>query len=223
MGSVCCCLHVEDLEEYTNPNSSVYRNCICLRCLIQNCVSAYTALFQRGELRALPSSVEGEASLTSTAPQDNMSDMYNSPPRPLPYDADPRCFQRVGLLSRREKGPSHMHEESEPLRRSDSDTSPEPLRTGGKCYGSGGRSKESFFDHPLKKPSAEVASVRGYFYSSSEEEDVCPTCLEEYTPENPKIMTRCSHHYHLGCIYEWMERSDSCPVCGKVMEFNETP
>lgn len=42
-----------------------------------------------------------------------------------------------------------------------------------------------------------------------------PLCAE-YTPENPKIMTKCSHHFHLGCIYEWMERSESCPVCGKV-------
>lgn len=42
-------------------------------------------------------------------------------------------------------------------------------------------------------------------------------CLAEYTTENPKIITECSHHYHLGCIYEWMERSDKCPVCGKVL------
>jgi len=41
--------------------------------------------------------------------------------------------------------------------------------------------------------------------------------LAEYTKENPKIMTKCSHHFHLGCIYEWMERSDNCPVCGKVI------
>lgn len=40
--------------------------------------------------------------------------------------------------------------------------------------------------------------------------------LAEYTPENPKITTQCSHHFHLGCIYEWMERSESCPICGKV-------
>ena len=39
----------------------------------------------------------------------------------------------------------------------------------------------------------------------------------EYTPENPRIMTKCFHHFHLGCIYEWKERSDSCPVCGKVI------
>lgn len=38
----------------------------------------------------------------------------------------------------------------------------------------------------------------------------------EYTLENPKITAKCSHHFHLGCIYEWMERSDSCPICGKV-------
>uniref|UniRef100_A0A3Q7GBW1 RING-type E3 ubiquitin transferase n=1 Tax=Solanum lycopersicum TaxID=4081 RepID=A0A3Q7GBW1_SOLLC len=47
---------------------------------------------------------------------------------------------------------------------------------------------------------------------SSEDEDVCPTCLEEYTPENPKIFTKCSHHYHLSCIYEWQERSETCPT-----------
>lgn len=40
--------------------------------------------------------------------------------------------------------------------------------------------------------------------------------LAEYTPENPKITTKCSHHFHLGCIYEWLERSESCPICGKV-------
>ncbi|KAE9590309.1 putative transcription factor C2H2 family [Lupinus albus] len=43
--------------------------------------------------------------------------------------------------------------------------------------------------------------------------------LAEYTKENPKIMTKCSHHFHLGCIYEWMERSDNCSVCGKVILF----
>ncbi|XP_021905359.1 E3 ubiquitin-protein ligase At3g02290-like [Carica papaya] len=56
------------------------------------------------------------------------------------------------------------------------------------------------------------SSIQGYLQ---------PLCTE-YTPENPKIMTKCSHHFHLGCIYEWMERSDSCPVCGKVMVFDET-
>ncbi|XP_071703308.1 probable E3 ubiquitin-protein ligase RHB1A [Rutidosis leptorrhynchoides] len=48
----------------------------------------------------------------------------------------------------------------------------------------------------------------------------CPTCLEEYDEENPKIMTKCEHHFHLSCILEWMERSNTCPVCDQNMEVN---
>lgn len=47
--------------------------------------------------------------------------------------------------------------------------------------------------------------------------DHCPTCLDSYTPDNPKIMTQCNHHFHLACIYEWMHRSRACPVCSKPM------
>ncbi|XP_057513539.1 probable E3 ubiquitin-protein ligase RHB1A isoform X2 [Actinidia eriantha] len=65
----------------------------------------------------------------------------------------------------------------------------------------------------LKKSSEPVVSVL-------EEEDVCPTCLEEYDAENPKIMTQCEHHFHLACILEWMERSDTCPVCDQEMVIN---
>lgn len=56
---------------------------------------------------------------------------------------------------------------------------------------------------------------------SVDDEDVCPICLEEYTSENPRIITKCSHHYHLSCIYEWNERSKTCPVCSKLMVFEE--
>ncbi|CAK7335575.1 unnamed protein product [Dovyalis caffra] len=50
--------------------------------------------------------------------------------------------------------------------------------------------------------------------SATDEED-CPICLEEYDLENPKLTTKCEHHFHLSCILEWMERSESCPVCDK--------
>ncbi|KAG9146425.1 hypothetical protein Leryth_011708 [Lithospermum erythrorhizon] len=58
-------------------------------------------------------------------------------------------------------------------------------------------------------------------YIYEDEEDVCPTCLEEFNYENPKIVTKCSHEYHLSCIYEWMERSKKCPVCNRLMQFDE--
>ncbi|XP_061977533.1 E3 ubiquitin-protein ligase At3g02290-like [Populus nigra] len=226
MGSVCCCLHADDFEDYMNPESSVYRNCMCLGCFVQNFLHVYTSIFQRGQLHSVPSSIQGAASLTSSSSLDNsLADMYRSPPRPLPYDADPRWIrlQRDGLISRRDKGSSHSHEESEPLR-SDSDVDSESFSTGDKwnvsaCEDGG---KEQRSRSSLKLSSAKATVGNGYVYSSSEEEDVCPTCLDEYTQENPKIMTKCSHHFHLGCIYEWMERSDSCPVCGMVMVFDET-
>ncbi|KAL3622146.1 putative E3 ubiquitin-protein ligase rhb1a [Castilleja foliolosa] len=53
--------------------------------------------------------------------------------------------------------------------------------------------------------------------SATNDEDACPTCLEEYEAENPKIMTKCNHHFHMSCILEWMERSDTCPICDQEM------
>lgn len=224
MGSVCCCLR-DDCEDYVNPNSAVYRNCICVRCFMQNCLRMYTSLFQRGEEHAISSSAQGTANLTSSASNDNsLIDMYRSPPRPLPYDADPRYLrlQREGLVSRREKGSSHGHEETEPLRSNNlSDADSDSYTSGGKRNDilREGQYKEYNSKSSLKLTTPKVTSGYTHVYSSSEDDEVCPTCLEEYTPENPKIVTNCSHHFHLGCIYEWMERSESCPVCGKVMEF----
>jgi hypothetical protein len=55
-----------------------------------------------------------------------------------------------------------------------------------------------------------------------EEEDACPICLEEYDPENPKLLTECEHHFHLSCILEWMERSYTCPICDKEVTFDQS-
>ncbi|KAF5451636.1 hypothetical protein F2P56_026726 [Juglans regia] len=57
--------------------------------------------------------------------------------------------------------------------------------------------------------------------SSVEEEDVCPICLEEYDSENPNIITRCEHHFHLSCILEWKERSNACPICDQITDTDD--
>lgn len=51
-----------------------------------------------------------------------------------------------------------------------------------------------------------------------DDEDFCSTCLEGYTEDNPRVVAKCGHHYHLPCIFEWSERSRECPMCGKLME-----
>ncbi|KAI3503721.1 hypothetical protein L1887_32170 [Cichorium endivia] len=73
--------------------------------------------------------------------------------------------------------------------------------------------------HPLMVASEKVKTEVNTI--SVDDEDICPICLEEYTSENPRIVTKCSHHYHLSCIYEWNERSKTCPVCSKLMVFKE--
>ncbi|KAL0461557.1 UNVERIFIED_CONTAM: E3 ubiquitin-protein ligase [Sesamum latifolium] len=182
MGAACCCLR-DDWEEFANPNSSIYRNCICLHCFIQNFVHVYASLFHRGEERALPSSTQGTASLSSTASLDNsLADMYRSPPRPLPYDADPRYFrlQRDGLVSRREKGSSHSHEETEPLRTAEAEEESESVSSKNKWnkFTCEEESKEFNSRSSLKLSTAKPTTGFAHIYTSSEDEDVCPTCLE---------------------------------------------
>ncbi|CAH2072654.1 unnamed protein product [Thlaspi arvense] len=232
MGCVSSCFRVEESEDYTNPGSSVNRNCPCPRCLVNNFLHLYISLFRRSETRSLPSSLQATTvSITSSTSYDNfMSNTFHSTPRPLPYDADPGYFRsrRDSLVSRRDKGSSHSHEEAEPLR-SDADLDSESFSVEGSKWAkklviSGEDSREEFSKSSrriLKSKSMDAGNEGVYIMS--DDEDVCPTCLEEYISENPKIVTKCSHHFHLSCIYEWMERSEDCPVCGKVMEFNETP
>ncbi|KAL7141151.1 hypothetical protein ABFS83_08G035100 [Erythranthe nasuta] len=228
MGAACCCLR-DDCEEFANPNSSVYRNCVFVRCFVQNFLHVYASMFRRGEEYALPSSTQGAASLNAMVSLDNsLVDMFRPPPRPLPYDADPRYFSshRDGLVSRRDKSSSHSHEETEPLRASEgaAEEQPESFSSKGKWveFAREEESQECHSKSPLKLSTGKTSTGYAHIYTSYDDEDVCPTCLEEYTTENPKIITKCSHHFHLGCIYEWMERSENCPVCGKVMAFDET-
>ncbi|KAK3428619.1 hypothetical protein EUGRSUZ_E00115 [Eucalyptus grandis] len=76
---------------------------------------------------------------------------------------------------------------------------------------------------PLGSPKAiEVSKSNDTDVSVADEEDVCPICLEEYDEDNPRFITKCEHHFHLSCILEWMERSDVCPICDKIMEFDNS-
>lgn len=233
MGAFCCCLCGEEFEEYaTHSGNSIYRHCICLRYFLHQLFTGYMAMFQRLEGRTVASQIQGATPLAPTGPSttlsdNSLSDSYHTVPRPIPYDSDARYSRllRDGLVSRREKALTHFQEEAQPLRRSSSSSGVEPLGTGKKRNGIDfeEESKTGHLESLEKSSSAKILQGGTYILSSSEDEDVCPTCLDEYTPENPKIITRCSHHFHLGCIYEWMERSESCPLCGKEMEFCETP
>ncbi|RRT69373.1 hypothetical protein BHE74_00027875 [Ensete ventricosum] len=223
MGAFCCCLCPEDFEEHAYSSNPIYRHCICLRYFFHQLLDGYGATFQRLDGRSVPSQIQiaTPSSLLTTAgnaPDNSACETYHIVPLPQPYDADPRYFrlQREGLVSRREKSMSHTQEELHTLRRNGSSSAVETLGAINKQNIA--ESEEGFkLTHPeSEKYLSAKACDTSFVITTSEDEDVCPTCLEEYTPENPKIVANCSHHFHLSCIYEWMERSDTCPLCGKV-------
>ncbi|KAH9324654.1 hypothetical protein KI387_004832, partial [Taxus chinensis] len=149
------------------------------------------------------------ASLDTSTP-----DTYRAPPTPLPYDADVRYVRTVcdGLGARNDR--------SGPIQTRDSQL------TSGNTEGEGealaafenlksAEFKSQMMDSKPSSPGTCQASKLSEMVTLSDEEDTCPTCLEGYDKENPRIITKCDHHFHLACILEWMERSDNCPICGQ--------
>jgi hypothetical protein len=39
--------------------------------------------------------------------------------------------------------------------------------------------------------------------------------------DNPKIFTRCGHAFHMQCIYAWLERKNTCPLCESPMDLQD--
>ncbi|KAJ0967811.1 hypothetical protein J5N97_024728 [Dioscorea zingiberensis] len=223
MGTLLSCLRPGDPEDSEQPELSLCRCRTCFSCFVQPLWRGCNTLFRRRQVHHVPLPAERtiNSAFTTRNADCSVIDTFHPPPRPLAYD-DPRFSLQHGdvPLSGLDRSSSHSLEETESLRSCHKTCS----ETGTKDNSDG--SKDGVKLHcsylPLKNSSAETISRPAYYFPPSEDEDVCPTCLEEYTPENPKIILQCYHDYHLSCIYEWMERSEACPVCGKVMMFEET-
>ncbi|KAJ4781271.1 RING/U-box superfamily protein [Rhynchospora pubera] len=209
MGGVFGCLGGDNLEDEFQGT-----HCLCFRWSV-----LYASLFQRGRpeqsrISPFPGQGTNASNTTSAQLHDNTAmDTYRSPPRPLAYD-DPRCSR--GQI-RRSKSLTGSHDSSESLFRSSSNIKLGSVGTMAEEKGFSSSVKKLVDDEVINEVKVEDS------YSSSEDEEDCPICLEDYTKENPKVFLQCNHDYHLSCVLEWMERSEACPVCAKVMLFNENP
>ncbi|EXB38495.1 hypothetical protein L484_001777 [Morus notabilis] len=151
------------------------RHCLCLRFFLHQLFTGYSAGFQRLDERSASSPMQGATALTAssgmtpTLTENSLNDHQLSISRPLPYDAEQRYSrpQRDGLVSRREKSMSHLQEDSQ-MRRNISSSGTDSLGFGKKedCKSS---------EKPL---ATKVAYGLTHMKPSSEDEDVCPTCLD---------------------------------------------
>ena len=49
---------------------------------------------------------------------------------------------------------------------------------------------------------------------SLEDKESCPVCLLEFKSGDSVSRSRnCWHEFHEGCISEWLNRHDTCPMC----------
>lgn len=209
MGACCSCLGREDFDYEED------RNGCCCRCCSQCCCGMYDALFHPLRDRDAGANVRSASPSQSAgllggiSSGSSVSIMYNTPP-------DRRYLWPVDDASR----PSFLqNKNSDALSRNNGGEGAVVMHNmKGADYAEGKTAGE---DLNKFQESIKLGKV-GSLNSLLDAEDICPTCLEGYDHENPKINTKCGHHFHLACILEWMERSNHCPVCDREMAFNES-
>ncbi|WJX53977.1 RING-type E3 ubiquitin transferase [Trifolium repens] len=163
-----------------------------------------------------PSAFSGRL-LVDTNLDTSSPDTYRPPPAPLPFNVTSGATQTAPVtqeISCDKNNTSSISTNSNSVQEPSGDnhgTSPKPEEPKeSECKGQTDLELDSAKDSEIE------LSKLGEPINLEEEEDTCPICLEEYDEENPKLTTNCDHHFHLACILEWMERSESCPVCDQV-------
>ncbi|KAL7168256.1 hypothetical protein ACSBR2_038652 [Camellia fascicularis] len=43
--------------------------------------------------------------------------------------------------------------------------------------------------------------------------DQCSICLEDFSSRSEATRMPCSHLYHIDCIFQWLGKDNSCPLC----------
>lgn len=202
MGGCCCCCASDSSEENITP--------------------AYFHYPVSEEHEPLSSRISTVAALSTgilvdTNLDTSVQDTYRSPPAPIPFGPPPTPPSSQEIPGNKVEV-ALQTTNTNVVEDTNLETKLKSLNSDGKAeirieLGASTESENENSEQIQK-------SVEPFVPSLQDEEDVCPTCLEEYDSENPKIITACDHHFHLVCILEWMERSDTCPICDQEMAFS---
>lgn len=209
MGGCCCCPSREP-DQTGNP-AYYYRP----RVISEEHQPLST---NHGGISALSTGLLVDTNLDTSSP-----DTYRPPPAPMPYDIDfgrPQTPTGTQDFCGNKSSPPGQVAHSDSIEGTMGGITPETLVKCEDLKKSDCEVPKEFELNSEKQSEIELSKSAETLITSLEEEDVCPTCLEEYNIENPKIITKCEHHFHLACILEWMERSDTCAVCDKEMIFS---
>ncbi|THU54348.1 hypothetical protein C4D60_Mb10t24150 [Musa balbisiana] len=52
-----------------------------------------------------------------------------------------------------------------------------------------------------------------YHSNQIQEEGQCAICLEEYKDTEKLGTLNCGHDFHVGCISQWLQMKNVCPIC----------
>ncbi|XP_057776078.1 probable E3 ubiquitin-protein ligase RHB1A isoform X2 [Salvia miltiorrhiza] len=204
MGGCCCCCASDVTERNRSPP------------FFHHPVSEeHEPLSSHNEISTFSTGLLVDTNLDTSVP-----DTYRPPPAPIPYET---YIGRPSTPSRNQEGSGHEVEVALGITnvvRVEDINNGNTLET--KVKKQPDENEEKDIDLEASKlmedeSSDELKKSSKLLDPPIIDEDDCPICLEEYVEENPKILTKCDHHFHLACILEWMERSDICPVCDQEM------
>lgn len=134
----------------------------------------------------------------------SIPDTYRSPPAPIPFDVVLGIPQSKNTGLNGEAVGDLAYQKPTPVK--------------AKVFDHETDDDIHFINESSRKVEVGFQTSKSLSCSAIEEEDVCPTCFEDYDTENPRIVTKCNHQFHLSCILEWMERSHTCPICCQEMD-----
>ncbi|CAA2997614.1 Hypothetical predicted protein [Olea europaea subsp. europaea] len=182
MSSICCCFHVHDGDDNAGSNTR-NQDCSCPKCCIQYLMNKYRNLFVRGGSHAITLSNRQAAPSGSEAALDISYDNSQSHNRAMPNSGNSRNLQvqQDVVMRLEEKVTSQSQVVPKPIRPTDFHGNIKMLLEHkiDESY-SETASTNCQSESSLKVLSSRVESGIGYEFSSPHNEDVCPTCLEDY-------------------------------------------